>query len=248
MPLTELETAIQEIDIYGFTLVQNALTPDQVRSMKEVLIHLNETVGEERVAPGSCRHITNLPVLDPIFFPIIDHPRTLLILEHFLGQNLILGSLNSRIVRPGDDDQGFHSDIPAAMLNMASPVMMNTVWMLDDFSPTNGGTRIVPGTHKSGLQRPPEGLEVKYHLQAEAPAGSVLIFNGQCWHAGGANTGTTNRHGLFSHYRKHMLMFQCDPHDNFPAEWYDRLTPRQKELLRMTKGSGVPHASDAHLR
>lgn len=246
MVITEIETAVQEIDVYGFCLIQDVLTPDQVRSMKEVLIRLNETVGEERVGPGSCRHVSNLPVLDPVFFPIIDHPRTLPILEYFLGPNLILGSLNSRIVRPGDGDQGFHSDIPLEMLNMVSPVMMNTVWMLDDFNPTNGGTRIVPGTHRSG-QSPPR-LEVKYHLQPEAPAGSVLIFNGQCWHAGGANKGNSNRHGLFAHYRKRMLLFQCDPHENFRNDWYDLLTLRQKELLRMVKGWGVPHSADSHLR
>ena len=74
------------------------------------------------------------------------------------------------------------------MLNPVSPVMMNTVWMLDDFSPEIGGTRIVPGSHKSGLAGPPEGMEVRHVFQPEAPAGSVLVFNGQCWHAGGANS------------------------------------------------------------
>ncbi|MFP6744657.1 MAG: phytanoyl-CoA dioxygenase family protein [Alphaproteobacteria bacterium] len=32
-------------------------------------------------------------------------------------------------------------------------------------------------------------------------AGSVLVFNGQCWHAGGANHSDTPRPALFGHYR-----------------------------------------------
>jgi len=35
---------------------------------------------------------------------------------------------------------------------------------------------------------------------------------------------------LFGHYRKSMLMFQLDPHDDFLAEWFDRLFPRQKPV------------------
>ena len=245
--MSSFERSILELEVYGFTIVDDVLSADEVASLKKALIRLNEEVGEERPAPGACRHVSNLPTLDPIFFPVIDHAKVMPILEHFLDKSLILGSLNSRILRPGDDDQGFHSDIPREMLNMASPVMMNTVWLLDDFSPENGGTRVVPGTHKSGLPGPPAGFEVKYYHQPTAKAGSVLIFNGQCWHAGGANRSTQNRHGLFSHYRKRMLMFQYDPHTNFPAAWFDQLTPRQKQLMRMGKGLGAPHAADVQV-
>ena len=245
--MTEFENAVYELDVYGFTVVERVLTSEQSESMRSVLMRLNDEVGEERGGEGSCRHVSNLPTLDPIFFPVIDHPRILPILEHYLEPTLILGSLNSRIVRPGDGDQGFHSDIPAEMLNMASPVMMNTVWMLDDFSPENGGTRVVPGTHKSGLGHPSQGVEVKYYVQPAAPAGSVLVFNGQCWHGGGANHGSANRHALFAHYRKRMLMFQYDPHERFPIEWYGLLTDRQKEIMRMKHGVDAPRAADVQV-
>ena len=245
--MTEKEQAIYELDVYGFTIATEVLTPQEVDAFRDALIRLDNEVGDERTGPGSCRHVSNLPTLDPIFFPIIDNPRISPILEHYLEPTLILGSLNSRIVRPGDDDQGFHSDIPAEMLNMTSPVMMNTVWLLDDFSSANGGTRILPGSHKSGMGGPAKGSEVKYYVQPEAKAGSVLIFNGQCWHAGGANSSQANRHGLFAHYRKRMLLFQCDPHDQFPNEWHAQLTDRQKEILRMKHGVGVPRGSDAQV-
>lgn len=247
--MTKYENAIYELDLYGFTVIEAVLSSDQIVAMRDILIRLNDEVGEERTGEGvaSCRHVSNLPTLDPIFFPIIDHFRILPILEHYLGQSLILGSLNSRIVRPGDGNQGFHSDIPVEMLNMASPVMMNTVWMLDDFSEENGGTRIVPGTHRSGLCFPAENVAVKYYVQPSAPAGSVLIFNGQCWHAGGANNSDANRHALFAHYRKRLLLFQYDPHDQFPDTWFGLLSERQKEIMRMKHGLDVPRAADVQV-
>ena len=246
--MDRLEQALLEMDVYGFTLIENVLEPPDVAALKAALIRCRERTGHEQRFLGTAGHVGNLPTQDPIFLPLLDHPKILPILEKILGESLILGSLNARIVRPGDGQQGLHSDIGAELLNMQSPVMCNTVWMLDDFSPANGSTRIVAGSHKSGMAGPPDGFSVKHIHQVTAPAGSVLIFNGQCWHGGGNNSTDQDRHALFGHYRKRALLFQVDPHDGFPAEWYDRLTPRQRELLRMENGVGAPHASDAHLQ
>ena len=246
--MTETEKAIQEVDVYGFTILESVLSRDDADATRESLIACMAEHGTDSIHRGPAGHVANLPVMDKVFWPPIDHPRTLPILEHFLGTNLILGSLNARIVRPGDGLQGLHSDIPESMLNMASPVMMNTVWMLDEFTEEIGATRVIPGTHRSGMGQPPEGLELKHVVTALAPAGSVLVFNGQTWHGGGANNGDRNRHALFGHYRKHMLVFQLDPHDEFPPDWYDDLDDRQKQLLRMQNGAGALHAADAHFR
>ena len=245
--MTEAEKAIQEIEVYGFTILERVLTKEQAVEMREALIRCEQKVGTDYQHRGTARHVSNLPTLDPIFFKAIDHPRVLPLLEHHLGESMIMGSLNSRIVRPGDGYQDLHSDIPVEMLNMDSPVMMNTVWMLDAFTSEVGATRCVPGTHKSGLGGPPEGLDLKHVAEAIAPIGSVLVFNGQTWHGGGKNTGDRNRHALFGHYRKRMLVFQVDPHDDFPEEWFDQLTGRQKQLMRMSKGLGARHAADSHL-
>ena len=123
--------------------------------------------------------------------------------------------------------------------------MMNTVWMLDEFTPEIGATRIVPGSHKSGYAQTPEGMKIKNVQTATAPIGSVLIFNGQCWHGGGANTSDRDRHALFGHYRNGSWMrFQCDPHHRFKPEWLNLLTERQKKLLRMENGLESKIAAD----
>ena len=243
------DQALAEIETFGFTLLPNVLTANQAGALREALIRVAEENGEAGYENrgGTSLLVRNLPTLDPVFLQIVDHPVVLPILERVLDKTLVLGSLSSRIVRPGDGYQDLHSDIPRHMLNSVSPVMMNTVWMLDDFNAEIGGTRIVPGSHKSGWAGPPEGMEVPHVYQPEASAGSVLIFNGQCWHGGGANTSDRNRHALFGHYRKSMLLFQLDPHDGFRDEWYEGLSSRQKQLMRMQKGVGARHAADDHL-
>ena len=153
--MSDLQQAFWEMDIYGFTLLDNVLSADEVTTMRQQLTHWEAQVGDEQRFLGRAGHVSNLPALDPVFHPIIDHPRTLPIIEYVLGQLIILGSLNARIVRPNDPVQGLHSDIRADLLNRDSPVMVNTVWLLDDFTAENGGTRIVPGSHRSGLAGPP---------------------------------------------------------------------------------------------
>ena len=244
--MTTIDQYIHEIEFYGFTVIENVLDDDAIAGMKDALIRLEREVGVDHKHRGPARHVDNLPTLDPIFFPCIDHPRVLPVVENFLGNSLILGSLNARIVRPGDADQEFHSDVAEDMHNMASPVMVNTVWMLDDFSAANGGTRVVPGSHKTGRGAPPECFDLKHIVQTEAKAGSVLVYNGQVWHAGGGNTSDHNRHAVFGHYRKRMMVFHFDPHDNFPDQLFCQLTQRQKQLMRMERGLGADHAADAH--
>ena len=241
--------ALAEIETFGFTLLPDVLTANQTGALRGALIRVAEEKGEAGYENrgGASLLVRNLPTLDPVFLQIVDHPVVLPILERVLDKSLVLGSLSSRIVRPGDGYQDLHSDIPCHMLNPVSPVMMNTVWMLDDFNAEIGGTRIVPGSHKSGRAGPPDGMEVPHVYQPEAPAGSVLVFNGQCWHGGGANTSDRNRHALFAHYRKSMLLFQLDPHDGFRDKWFEGLSARQKQLMRMQKGVGARHAADDHL-
>ena len=186
-------------------------------------------------------------LLAPIFFQVIDHPMVLPLIEYFMGDHIILGSLSARIVRLEDQVQHLHGDIPQFLLKKSAefPVMMNTVWMLDDFTLGIGATRIVLGSHKSGCAQIPEGIEIRNVHTAVAPVGSVLIFNGQCWHGGGANTSDKARHALFGHYRNGSWMrFQCDPHHRFKPEWLNLLTDRQKKLLRMENGLESKIAAD----
>ena len=109
---------------------------------------------------------------------------------------------------------------------------------------------VTTGSHMSGMSEVPDGWEPPLVVQPSAPAGSVLVYNGHCWHAGGANTSDIDRCSCFGHYRKSLeaypafggRIFQCDPAAGFPADWWDDLTQRQKELMGMTAGPGGPPA------
>ena len=74
------------------------------------------------------------------------------------------------------------------------PMLLQTMWMLTEFSEENGATCVVPQSHlwgKSPSSREPDRREVA----ALGQPGDLLVWHGALWHRSGANT-TTNLHRM----------------------------------------------------
>lgn len=113
-------------------------------------------------------------------------------LQDLLGPHR-LSALRGRSPQKDHGQQGLHIDDA-----MAAPQgrysLINVFFLLDDVDADNGGTRIVPGTHR--LHRaPPKDMAQphsrhKHEIVPSAPAGSLLLFSSHTWHSG-----TTNHSG-----------------------------------------------------
>jgi ectoine hydroxylase-related dioxygenase (phytanoyl-CoA dioxygenase family) len=109
--------------------------------------------------------------------------------EHLLSQTYCLGGLHGRNPRPGFGQQGLHSDCLRGPGDEC--ILITALWMLDDFTPENGATRVVPGSHR--ITRPlSKGLAQPLARHPDEKiivgrSGSVLMFNGYLWHSGRRN-------------------------------------------------------------
>ena len=74
------------------------------------------------------------------------HPKVLEAISHVLGRNFKLSSLNYRAAKPGAGLQKLHVDWHESVA-VHDYKVCNSIWLLDDFSPKNGATMVVPGTH-----------------------------------------------------------------------------------------------------
>ena len=159
---------------------------------------------------------------DLIIHPLVDN-----LVGHILGASFILSTLSANIAKPGGVRMGLHTDQwwmpqpvrpgevrvkaseisraavssfvePDPSLGISPAVVANSMWMLSDFSATNGSTEVVPGSHLSGAH-PHSGQQEDYPiLQPEAPAGTLMVFDGRLWHGTGANKGETDRLGALA--------------------------------------------------
>ena len=124
---------------------------------------------------------------------------------------------------------------PPALI--APCVCANVMWMLNDFSAENGGTRFVPRSHLRGLP-PVSGDAEEATLAAEGPAGTAMIFDGRLWHGTGANVSSENRYGLLTTF----CGPQFRPQENFTIgtrpEVFEGASPELLALLGFKIWSG----------
>jgi ectoine hydroxylase-related dioxygenase (phytanoyl-CoA dioxygenase family) len=115
--------------------------------------------------------------------------------------------------------------------------------MLNDFTIESGATRLVPGSHRRP-QYPADGVRQPDEITVQAPAGSVLIYNGSSWHGGGEKLKDLPRWSVIISYGRWWMKPAFDMTRNTPPDLYARLTPARRELFGFTS---VP-PGDEHVR
>ncbi len=156
------------------------------------------------------------------------HPLVLGVLDHVLG-SYQLSAPQAIQIGPGETAQNLHRDdgvYPVARPHVE--FVVNTMWALDDFTPENGATHCVPGSHKwtGGVPAADEPT-----ARAAMPAGSVMFFLGSLYHGGGANTTERPRLGVILEYTAGWLRQQENQYLSVPRDVVRTLPQRLQELL-----------------
>jgi ectoine hydroxylase-related dioxygenase (phytanoyl-CoA dioxygenase family) len=138
--------------------------------------------------------------------------------QAYFGGNYIINSLGGAINTRGRTSyaQRIHRDIRSFSGDM--PLLLNTLVMIDAFIPENGATYMCSGSHKHA-EKPSEDAFRAHAEQAVGPIGSVLVFNSNVWHSGGANQTDKPRRSVTPMFSRPFLKQQFD----YPrALGYDR--------------------------
>jgi ectoine hydroxylase-related dioxygenase (phytanoyl-CoA dioxygenase family) len=159
--------------------------------------------------------------------PAID-PLVLAVLDRVLGHYQLSAPVGIHI-GPGEVAQGLHRDDSVYPLPWPhQPVVLNTMWALDDFTRENGATRLVPGSHRRPAGTVPSEDET---VIATMPAGSVMFYLGTLWHGGGANHTARPRLGVILEYVASWLRAQENHVLAVPPDVVRTLPERLQELL-----------------
>ncbi|WP_165405977.1 phytanoyl-CoA dioxygenase family protein [Bradyrhizobium genosp. SA-3] len=140
-----------------------------------------------------------------VFRELVTHPATLEFVEFALGQTFLLNSCDANIAMKGGALEGLHRDAwrcpmpyqegdawvkvgdrkryseqpdSAPSGTNVPPACVNIIWMLTDFTEENGGTRLVPDSHRRP-DSPDSSVPHKVPMiAATGKAGSCLFFDG----------------------------------------------------------------------
>ena len=242
----DVETHVARIDEVGYTIVEGAI---DLAFVEDLTDHLRRLERDLQIVPAHNSfegihtvRIYNLLAHGPDFEQVPVHPAVLPICERVLDPGLLVSSLSSIAIDPGETPQEIHADdqlIPLGKPHEA--IICNTMWALTDFTDANGATRVIPGSHKA--DHSPDLTRSYDSVPAEMPKGSVLIWHGSLWHGGGANHTSERRVGIAMNYCAGFVRQQENQQLGLPREIVRRFAPRLQELV----GYGLYHGLIGHI-
>ncbi len=237
----ELLDAVDHLLTYGYCVLEDRLPEARARSMAEDFLKLHADPRYDH-----CKHVS--PGYETLFgmmnyddrvWDCAFHPDMVAIGRHILGERCRVVEACSKPNWPGSEGQWpLHVDSAGEFAQVPDvPWMINTIWMLTDFTSENGATRIVPMSHRSRRKGPPIDLEPDDPMIATVTgrSGSVMMWHGGLFHGAGPNTGRDIRIGLnLAYYPRWMNNWIEGGHQPLWPETYERI-PREFRSLCVGK-------------
>jgi ectoine hydroxylase-related dioxygenase (phytanoyl-CoA dioxygenase family) len=225
-----VDSVVTALDHDGWAVVENMMSADAVASARADFTKILESTpfGRDDFEGRKTRRVYALFAKTRTFDAPATNPLVLGVLDRVLGHYQLSAPTGIEI-GPGENAQPLHPD--DAIYPLARPhdeIVVNAMWPLCDFTAENGGTVIVPGSHRWTNELPTPGTP---RITIEMSAGSLLLYRGSLWHGGGANHTDNPRLGVVVHYAASWLR----PVENHvlvvPPERARDLPPRLQELL-----------------
>lgn len=231
-PTQDLDQGLRNLAEYGLTIYPEALDAAALAEARNALYRAAESdakrlrtakFGLDYAEDSTNVRVWNVLSRDPIFEELAFSPIAIEYVKAMLGWPALLGNISANITGPGGGEMVLHADqifVPEPW--PPEPQGLNVAWCLDDFTDSNGATRIVPGSHK--FNRAPRDEERQVETRPiEAPAGSAVVFESRVWHKTGVNrTEGDRRAGVFAWYTKPIYRTQ--------ENWFLSLKPEVRQF------------------
>jgi len=234
---------VSAIDASGCAVVTGLVDQAALRQIRgelepaldvaDVGTSLNEKYAEDGgpsdFYPGNTKRITALVRRSEIFRGFVTHPLMLAACDALLKGNCASYQVHATaaiMVGPGATEQVLHREDDAfQFFKVPRPTMIvASMWAITDFTEENGGTHMVPGSHRWPAERRARPDEV---VAAAMPAGSVLLWMGGTLHGAGANRSADDwRFGAFLSHSLGWLRQEENQYIDTPRD-FARTLPKQ---------------------
>ena len=225
-----VDDVVDAMAVHGYCVVEGVLSPEETAAARASLVDVLAATptGRNSFEGFQTQRVYALFAKTRAFDGPAVHPLLLGVLDRVLGDYQLSAPTGIQI-GPGEQAQVLHRDqsvypLPADF----PPVVVNTMWALDDFTEVNGATRLIPGSHRWTDRTPAPTDRV---VMATMPAGSVNFYGGRLWHGGGANHTERPRLGVILEYVASWLRAQENHILAVPRDVVATLPERLQELL-----------------
>ena len=224
----------------GYMIVEGVLDASVVAETRDrmyaVQKKIQSDVGKDRLTrAGELGVLRNMMKYDEFFLKYLELPEVLQVVDATVSNTAILHLQNGFILPsfpPGEVPKTFqnkfHMDFPRVLNGYLASI--NTLFAIDAFTSSNGGTLAVPGTQQQTTAPDPGYLEATA-APVECAAGSMLVFDSTLWHAAGANVSGKDRLGMNHQFTRSFIKQQVDYVRALSDSVVERQPPRTQQLL-----------------
>ena len=197
----DIQRMRRDLEEWGFCLIEEGMSEAQCTRFRERLYAQAE--GERRAGvqmpTPSGQYVNSLINKGRCFAQCIEQdpeagqagPLIEQLMNETLGKGWICHSFLSNGADPGGYPQGLHIDQGPLLpfQTREAPVLANTMYIPQDVNEENGGTLLIPGSHRILAEAGSGGEvgELPPAINLEARAGTLLVFDGRLLHGTGAN-------------------------------------------------------------
>ena len=198
-PVKDIEQLRRDIHEWGYCLIEDALSPAQNELIYHRIVEQAQAERDMGVAylSNAQQNLWSLVNKGQIFVQCMTHDTDAvqagMVIEHLLDEMLGSGwhhlSYLANISFPGCHPQGLHQDqgLVGSYIFLDAPVLVNTVYVLQDVDEINGGTLLIPGSHRHYIEGKGTFGELPPPINLEAPAGTIMLMDGRVLHGGAVN-------------------------------------------------------------
>ena len=235
-----IKAAIDHLDTYGYCLLEERIPRDLAQGLAARFLEFHADPACKPYVVGDQHYQTLFGTLnlDDRVWACASHPDAVAIARHFLGPSCRVVEACSKPTWPGAPAQSLHADSAGNFAQVPDvPWMINTIWMLTDFTQENGATGVVPMSHRSRCKRPPPDLDPALIRPITGKAGSVMLWHGGTFHQARANSSDQVRVGLnIAYYPRWFNNWIEGGHQPVWPETYQRMPPQMQQLCPGKQG------------
>ena len=200
-PTKEIKQIRKDFKKWGYALIEEGMSKKQCKVFIDRL--LEQAEGEKLANVNSLtpsgQYVHTLINKGKVFRQCIEQDIEAVqagtLIENFLNETLGKGWICHSFLANGAEKgyypQVLHIDQSplSPWITEEAPALVNTLYIPQDVNEENGGTLIIPGSHKNIIKAGSNGNVGKLNpaINLEASAGTIMLFDGRLLHGTGVN-------------------------------------------------------------
>lgn len=232
---TMLDQAVEQVRVLGYATLDAGYADSELDAISKTFDASLASYQSEHGLPflKDLDEHNNIRLMstrgDGMFLRLALNPNLLQVLGKLITGKFILNQQNGIVNPPKEDyNQGaWHRDLPYQHFTSSTPLAINALFCVDDFTFENGATFVLPASHKSA-EFPSDAYVQKNAVQIPAKAGQFILLDCMTFHSGGYNASNKVRRAVNHLYNIPYFKQQI----NIPASVDGAgLSPQAREIL-----------------